>query len=157
MPKHIKFFLVIFIFLILFGFIFLKLKHDDFKINSSKIVVTQNNNEIDAILKTRDYRVIDNKEYIQYTLPCSIDEIISDSTLIFQLADILKKENTFFTMLKLNDGNGILAQDQFRGLTLGHLSNEFCIIDKVSYNGFVYKDKIVYHGLNDDVITLYRK
>lgn len=99
--------------------------------------------------------MIDNKEYIQYELPYSLDEIIKNSTLIFQLTDI--KKNTFFTMLKLNDGNGILAQDQFRGLTLGHLSDDFSIIDKVFYNGSVYKDKIIYYYLNGNPINLNKK
>lgn len=113
-------------------------------INSSS---KQQSDEIDSILKTRKYQLIEGKEYIQYDLPYSTNEIMKNTKLMLQLRDKLVAENTFFTMLKLNNGNGILVQTEFQSLTIGDLGDEFCTINNVLYNGHVYKDKIDYYDV----------
>ncbi|WP_170075650.1 hypothetical protein [Paraclostridium dentum] len=104
----------------------------------------QQSSEIDSILKTRKYQLIEGKEYIQYELPYSTNEIMKNTKLMLQLRDLLVDENTFFTMLKLNDGNGVLVQTEFQSLMIGGLGDEFCTLNNVLYDGSVYKDKIDY-------------
>lgn len=113
----------------------------------------QQSSEIDSILKTRKYQLIEGKEYIQYELPYSTNEIMKNTKLILQLRDLLVDENTFFTMLKLNDGNGVLVQTQFQSLTIGDLGDEFCTINNVLYNGHVNKDEIVYYDIKGNLIS----
>ena len=113
----------------------------------------QQSSEIDSILKTRKYQLIEGKEYIQYELPYSTNEIMKNTKLILQLRDLLVDENTFFTMLKLNDGNGVLVQTEFQSLTIGDLGDEFCTINNVLYNGHVNKDEIVYYDIKGNLIS----
>lgn len=113
----------------------------------------QQPSEIDSILKTRKYQLIEGKEYIQYELPYSTNEIMKNTKLILQLRDLLVDENTFFTMLKLNDGNGVLVQTEFQSLTIGDLGDEFCTINNVLYNGHVNKDEIVYYDIKGNLIS----
>ncbi|EQK38333.1 hypothetical protein C671_3383 [[Clostridium] bifermentans ATCC 19299] len=109
--------------------------------------------EIDSILKTRKYQLIEGKEYIQYELPYSTNEIMKNTKLMLQLRDLLVDENTFFTMLKLNDGNGVLVQTEFQSLTIGDLGDEFCTINNVLYNGHVNKEDIVYYDIKGNLIS----
>lgn len=113
----------------------------------------QQSSEIDSILKTRKYQLIEGKEYIQYELPYSTNEIMKNTKLMLQLRDLLVDENTFFTMLKLNDGNGVLVQTEFQSLTIGDLGDEFCTINNVLYNGHVNKDEIVYYDIKGNLIS----
>ncbi|MDO7204622.1 hypothetical protein Q5M85_11085 [Paraclostridium bifermentans] len=55
----------------------------------------QQSSEIDSILKTRKYQLIEGKEYIQYELPYSTNEIMKNTKLMLQLRDLLVDENTF--------------------------------------------------------------
>lgn len=109
--------------------------------------------EIDSILKTRKYQLIEGKEYIQYELPYSTNEIMENTKLMLQLRDLLVYENTFFTMLKLNDGNGVLVQTEFQSLTIGDLGDEFCTINNVLYNGHVNEDEIVYYDIKGNLVS----
>lgn len=157
MRKAFKISCVIFIIIVLSAFIFFKTNLSKPNVASKNTITTQNNYELNKILKTRDYRLIDGKEFIQYELPYSTEEIIKNSKLMFKLSDSLKTENTFFTMLKLNDGNGILAQSQFQSLTIGHLTDKFCILDSAIYSGSIEKDKIIiYPSLDGPTITYNR-
>lgn len=113
----------------------------------------QQSSEIDSILKTRKYQLIEGKEYIQYELPYSTNEIMKNTKLMLQLRDLLVDENTFFTMLKLNDGNGVLVQTEFQSLTICDLGDEFCTINNVLYNGHVNKDEIVYYDIKGNLIS----
>ena len=81
---------------------------------------------------------------------------MNNSKLMFQLIDVLKDENTFFTVLKLNDGNGFLAQGHFGGITIGNLTDEFCILGEVIHTATVYNNKIVYYDLKGNPTTVYR-
>ena len=77
MKKQLKIYLFIFILIILSGIIFYKIQEPNSRAKPMNSIVTQNNyeknDELDKILKTRDYRVIDGKEYIQYELPYSTE------------------------------------------------------------------------------------
>ncbi|WP_195336787.1 hypothetical protein [Paraclostridium bifermentans] len=119
-------------------------------VNSSSY---KQSSEIDSILKTRKYQLIEGKEYIQYELTYSTNEIMKNTKLMLQLRDLLVDENTFFTMLKLNDGNGVLVQTEFQSLTIGDLGDEFCTINNVLYNGHVNKEDIVYYDIKGNLIS----
>jgi hypothetical protein len=150
MSKNIKILIIAFS-VIIVSSVYIVSKYNSIKstetsktINSSS---KQQADEIDSILKTRKYQLIEGKEYIQYDLPYSTNEIMKNTKLMLQLRDKLVDENTFFTMLKLNDGNGILVQTEFQSLTIGDLVDEFCTINNVLYNGHVYKYKIDYYDV----------
>lgn len=147
MSKNIK------ILIITFSVIIISSVYIVSKSNSIKSIETSKNissssqqqpNEIDSILKTRIYKLIEGKECIQYDLPYSTNKIMKNTKLMLQLRDKLEDENTYRIMLKLNDGNGVLVQTKFQSLTIGDLGDEFCTINNVIYDGNVYKDKIDY-------------
>lgn len=147
MSKNIKILIIAFS-VIIVSSVYIVSKYNSIKstetsktINSSS---KQQSDEIDSILKTRKYQLIEGKEYIQYDLPYSTNEIMKDTKLMLQLRDKLEDENTYRTMLKLNDGNGVLVQTKFQSLTIGDLGDEFCTTNNVIYDGNVYKDKIDY-------------
>lgn len=147
MSKNIKTLIIIFSIIIISSVCILLKSNSVKSTETSKNInsfSSQQSNEIDSILKTRKYTLLEGKEYIEYDLPYSTDEIMKNEKLMLQLRDKLENENTFFTMLKLNDGNGVLVQTKFQSLTIGSLGDDFFSLNNILYDGDVYKDNVVY-------------
>ena len=96
--KNIKILIITFSFIIISSVYIVSKSNSIKSIETSKHISSyseQQPNEIDSILKTRKYQLIEDKEYIQYDLPYSTNEIIKNTKLMLQLRDKLVDENTF--------------------------------------------------------------